>query len=217
MPILCYENKRVFFSHIPKTGGTAVESFFAKTPASVNFWSKGLHGKGGLRFPCSPQHFHSDVINAMFGEGFFHFKFAVVRHPIERVLSEFRMKVGPRLADGRSAISFDAWVERVLERYDRNPYILDNHFRPQVEFVDGATQVFRYEDGLEGAISVAAKALGLPVEEKIVLPRRNVGIRCDVSPSEETLERIYNFFRGDFDAFGYNFKLQRNEHRLKTA
>jgi hypothetical protein len=37
---------------------------------------------------------------------------------------------------------FDAWLFRHLSLYATKPYILDNHLRPQVHFINGDVRVF---------------------------------------------------------------------------
>ena len=49
MPFFKKDNLTIFFSHIPKTGGSSVEEFFEKNGFTITFISK-------IIYPCSLQH-----------------------------------------------------------------------------------------------------------------------------------------------------------------
>ena len=103
--------------------------------------------------------------------------------------------------------SVDAWAERVLARWRRNPYVLDNHLRPQHEFVLPGTEVYRLEDGLPHVVAELDRRHG--VELPVEIPRaldsvRRAGVSSDDLELSEglrsTLRRVY---AEDFTRFGY--------------
>jgi hypothetical protein len=138
MPILYRQSDSVFFYHIPKTGGRAIEEHLRSQKVRIALHSPKLHGTDKLGFPCSPQHFHAEIVTNLFRDKtFFKLRFAVVRHPVDRMLSEYRM------FDANLRVSIHKWVDRSFIRYSTDSYYRDNHFRPQTEFIDQLTAVYR--------------------------------------------------------------------------
>ena len=87
-------------------------------------------------FPCSPQHFHGTLLEQLFGAEEFDWAFMVVRHPVGRMVSQYRYEVHRR-RQPLPAPPFFRWLrETILARRD-NPYVRDNHLRPQHEFEEG--------------------------------------------------------------------------------
>ncbi|MEJ1160336.1 sulfotransferase family 2 domain-containing protein [Prosthecomicrobium sp. N25] len=201
MPIMSRKGINVLFMHIPKTGGTAIANAFRKTDVRVSLLSTQLHGTSPHRFPCSPQHFHAEAVRHLFADGYFDLRVTVVRHPVDRILSEYRMHMRSVLAAGVAIPDFAIWLDFFLRRSREEPYVKDNHLRPQVNFVEPGTEVFRYEDGLAPVISRISEVLGLPRPPSA--DRVNVGadVRADVGP--DCLARIRNHYAADFERFGY--------------
>jgi hypothetical protein len=203
MPILKNSNRTVLFIHIPKTGGTSIERFFAAKGVSVALWSRDLHGSERQGFPCSPQHFHLSILNALFPDSFSDAKVAVVRHPVTRIVSEYRHRMGIRLRRGRSVVGFEKWIRASFNRAKKDYYFKDNHFRPQVEFIDKETSIFRLEEGLENPIRHIAQALSVSLSDTIEIPVKNSGIEMDVDISPVAATLIEEFYVDDMKEFGY--------------
>ena len=99
MPAYRIRNKNVLFIHVPKTGGTTVESFLETHGKS------SLHNQGvKLLKPLSDsfltrslplQHFHADLLVAMFAPDFFDYTFMIVRDPLERLTGMSRCSTTP--------------------------------------------------------------------------------------------------------------------------
>ena len=170
MPLARIGTTMVYFSHIPKAGGSSVETYL-RTKGTVALVSKGDRwGKS------SPQHMPLAIADRWIPEAFCDARFAVVRDPVDRLASTFRMRAVPdRMRPGnplgwltglpgrlRGAplfrirvlrvpvlIDFRSWVVLVLALRRLFPSMHDNHLRPQVEFVDEEMTLFRLEDGLE--------------------------------------------------------------------
>lgn len=149
MPLARIGSTLLFFVHVPKTGGTSIESYLR---------TKGPLGLAGTRHGWSrttPQHIHADIHGELVPPGLYDQGFAVIRDPKARLLSEFKMRAEPlrfkprpmglaRLAGykakGKAAygirlrhridyFDFDDWVTRVFEEYRRDPFYKDNHMR----------------------------------------------------------------------------------------
>jgi hypothetical protein len=196
MPILSVEGKTVLFIHVPRTGGTAVERHF-KEHGSVCF-EHTLARELGLN--CAPIHFHGAVLESLFDRSLFDHVFMVVRNPIDRAVSDFRYFVRRRQLAGKPP-DFSRWLRYRLFRASRNPYYMDNHFRPQTEFECFDAAVYRLEDGLEAAVKEMNAKLGTGVPEQ--LPRVNEGAGVEVAVSAADKDLIYRRYRQDFERFGY--------------
>ncbi len=145
MPLARLADKLVFFAHIPKTGGSSVEDWLGQAGALGLRHKSALEGMG-----CTPQHLHAALFEPLFKGAFVDARFAVLRDPVERLVSEYRYRRGQVERKGKRQMpEFDAWAARAFRLYGENPYFLDNHIRPQAEFVSKDMTLFRFENGLE--------------------------------------------------------------------
>ena len=87
MPVAQINNKLILFIHIPKTGGSSIEKHLKKhSPLS-------LYGQmGPPTIPCSSRHFHGALLQDLFADTVFDWSFMVVRHPLRRLLSQYRYR-----------------------------------------------------------------------------------------------------------------------------
>ncbi len=199
MPIFRISDKNILFMHVPKAGGTSVERWLGThAPVGFHFPLK----KYGL--PCPPQHFHAEMIEALFGPGFFDYSFAVVRNPFWRLLSEYNYRMSHRRRRERifPMPSFDRWVRGVLRRYQADPFIYSNHIRPQVEFLIEGTEVFRLESELPKLQHRLATLCSIKALPEIPVVNRSTARENAIS--EATAQTLCEFYREDFERFGYS-------------
>ena len=214
----------LLFMHIPKCGGTSVEQSFLKAGchlklhdridnASLNFLSNKLIYK------CPSQHFHYKILEKFVDFNIFNDVFALVRNPYSRLASEYRF-MGGRIGSNSRQYEIDQWVNKVFSEYTKNPFILCNHIRPQVEFiVPGLTRVFKLENSIEAMIKNVLNRLA---ENQLFTPRdfpggkicisqeklTRVNVSSTASPEEIQLRqnsvisnKIMDFYFEDFKAF----------------
>mgnify|MGYP000329422055 CR=1 FL=1 len=188
MPILTTRHARILYLHVPKTGGSYVEDML-RSYGTVTGVRSGSDF-GGL--PCSPQHFHRPLIERVYAADLyelrdaFDYVFMTVREPLGRMKSEFRYRLrqdrGARVARRLNMpLRFDRWLTHSLRQYQRDPFMLDNHMRPQHEFVALGAEVFRLEDGLERLVGRLDEVTGL----KGTVPKNNVNV--------STSHRLYDY------------------------
>lgn len=216
MPLARIGGTVLFFVHIPKTGGTSVEAYLrAKGPVA-------LHGTRADWSRCTPQHIHRELYAELAPPAFYDHGFAILRDPKARLISEFRMRVEPirpkfrpmgwaRMARNRAKglptyavrigrkvefLDFDAWVERIFDAQRRDPYVKDNHIRPQVEFVDPAHRLFRLEAGLDPVFRWIDAVTGTPPAPGTFHERRSALVDVPCSPGTEA--RIREFYAADY-------------------
>jgi hypothetical protein len=150
---------------------------------------------------CPPQHMDAAQITAILRPSEFDFTFMTVRDPLARLLSEYKM----RFRSKNGAPPLPVWVERMFKRYIDNPYIAENHIRPQCAFWLPNCEVYRQEDR-------HGDALVQRIEERLELSlaHRTIGgynldedtpiDRAEIA-RVETLVR--QFYRQDYLMFGY--------------
>jgi len=209
LPGYLIDQKKVLFLHIPKCGGSSIESALAGQGQQF-LYDRAFHSGKDRFSQCSAQHFHASAIDRLFPGDFFDFRFAVVRHPVDRIVSEYRFRRGlrPKTRDVTRAAGllvepedFEPWLEFALGHVGQYPFLFDNHLRAQVEFVDPRVAWFRLEDGLTTVMERLSDVLRCNVQ----LPekRKQTSKGAEVAVSEQARARIEAHYAQDMDAFGY--------------
>jgi hypothetical protein len=132
--------------------------------------------------------------------------FAVVRHPADRLRSEFRYQkdmghfkwLNRRLG----WMSFATWL-RVMSLTSRLlPHVHDNHFRPQNDLMpESGVDIFRLEDGLDAVAQYLSKISGDAVAPMPHSLSSKKGEK--VCLSRHDLRFITRMYKKDFIRFGY--------------
>ncbi len=150
---------------------------------------------------CSPQHLHAAPLLMLLRPAKLRYVFMTVRHPLTRVLSEYKMQ--GRAA--RRAMPLSPWLDRAMTAYMDDPYTTDNHFRPQHEFIVPGCDVFRQEKGYgQVFLERLSERTGMSFEANTV-GNYNADERQDVDEAdiEKIRPFVRQFYRQDFAAFGY--------------
>ena len=161
MPICTYGHKVIFFAHIPKTGGSSVESYLRQKGELSLFGEPKIDG-------IHLQHLTRDTVAKLPTLPHLDHGFAVVRAPIARMVSEFIWRSDPlkplqRLArplggamarrikvrGQKYSLTFAEWVPLVLEEACDTPGMRDNHMRAQIDFLARGDRLFLFEQGFE--------------------------------------------------------------------
>lgn len=212
MPLARINGILLHFIHIPKTGGSSVSSYLrAKGPLALYSrerveWSKS-----------TPQHIEAHTQNTLLPEGFADHAFAILRDPIDRLLSEYRYRAtrrnmpchlpdrmgpGDRLTvefDWGTEFhgTFDEWVEQIFNGQALDPYLCDNHVRPQADFIGRDAKVFLFENGLKQVFDWIDTSTN--THRTLVKLDRNASSPFAIDMLGETREMIMTFYREDFD------------------
>ena len=197
MPFIQHNGKRVLFVHIPKTGGTSLEKYMASF-SPLRLFSHGVPHVS----KCTPQHYRAQDIKSLMGDGFFDYSLAIVRNPYDRIESEYRMRA--QIANEqffKGLLRFSEWVENFLERQKTERFLLDNHLRPQWEFVSKDVEIFKLEDGLSAPLAAVARVLGEEPPADIPHELATRGDRVDWDNADRI--RVQNHYAKDFETFGY--------------
>ena len=218
MPI--ERGKNVVFVHIPRTGGTSIEILLGMTGAE-NLWGFAPIPSWGTN--CSPQHFTFQDLQRNLPDKFLSraFKFAFVRNPWDRFVSEFewrrrhwnsRSSSSPRVYDNRDLESLDAFTRLLRLPPDRrldSSIGLDSHLETQTSFlidplgniaVDFVGRFEKFETDLRSVL----ECLGIVAN---AIPHANGGPIRDYRAyySRDTQEAVRRFYSDDIERFGYSF------------
>lgn len=214
MPVAVINRTLLNFVHIPKCGGSSIEAYL-ESKGKVALLQKDAAGWSR----CTAQHVHREIYDSLL-RSFADYSFVVVRDPMARLVSEYlyakqfvRARTRPlrpgellvRRAVRRAKRSmrrpplvvhpvdmgFDAWVEAVFRAYRRDPYVNDNHIRPQVEFIDPSHTLFRFEDGFDRVYDWIDQVTNTPSGHRSLHLKR----------SGETVEGIRDETRALIEAF----------------
>lgn len=208
MPLYQYrkgdQDRTLLFIHVPKTGGTAVETFFRGVGFTGYFDPPTyMPVRPYLRVP--PAHYDYGVLARLFNLDSL-YSFAIVRHPVKRMISEYKWAL-ERASDAAklAQMNFGQYLRLRLEQYRKDENQAAGHFKPQVRFVgDKVTKIFKYEAGLESIVRHVLRDVGLNHEGLPPLPVINNSSGRTIVPTESEIALIAEVYAEDFAAFGYS-------------
>ena len=208
MPVVRLQNKICHFAHIPKCGGTSVETYFNQLGASVAF-SDGKFVSHPAIIPwniSSPQHIDAGSLSRLFPNTFFDFAFAVVRNPYSRFLSAFKFQVFRERKIDKS-IDINDFINNDLEAAAMGIGLYDNHFKSQSSFLlpQLSYEFFKLENGLRPVKKyIDANFLGVPVDMRINKKNQGVKPNHKFVMSEQSKNTIRHIYKHDFEKFQYD-------------
>lgn len=209
MPVMMKEGKRVLFVHIPKCGGSSLEK-----ELSVRGWRellsiRGVHTKDLAFIKCSLQHMHGEQLRYLLNLTEFDEIISVVRNPFDRLRSEYYWQLHQKMV----SLSPAEWIVQTLERYHDNPFIYDNHIRPQSEFLLNGMKWFKLEEGgVKLALETVDKSLPRKSFIKSLLKQSKSG-HLKRTLKSESIDRVFeehkklivDFYREDYEILGYSY------------
>ena len=144
MPVFAKKDKSILFIHVPKAGGSSIEKLATQLGWSEIFSIRGKSLNDIHYCKASLQHLHAAVLQEIFHFSEFDSIFTIVRHPFARMKSEYYWQVTQKLTNHRVS----EWIELAFSRFQEDPFVYDNHIRPQVEFVPpyDYANVFKVEE-----------------------------------------------------------------------
>ena len=149
MPIAKISGKLIYFAHVPKCAGTAVELYLQARfgRLALHDLRYASHAPETLWTRTSPQHIDLVSLGRLIPPGFCEASFAVVRHPVERMLSayHFQSEVHAIIAPD---CTLSDWLADLPGLLAADPFYADNHCRPMGDLVPEGAVVFRLEQGL---------------------------------------------------------------------
>lgn len=207
MPIFRINADLHYFAHVPKCGGTSVETYL-----TTRFGRMAFHEPGRHRTPererwdrSSGEHIPVAALDRLVPPEWLASSFAVVRHPVRRLISAFFYnRLLTRVIP--AGTEFNAWFKEVSAWIPREQYPYGSHLARQTSFVPAGSRIFRLEDGLDQIVPYLDRLAGNADGPRHV-PATNVGTwrEDEEEPelTEETLARIAEVYAPDFARFGY--------------
>lgn len=200
------DDTSVLFLHVPKTGGSTIEKLFTKSGWKMQLrQTNKTHPRLFPMLRVSPQHLHAELLQQLVVTERCDFAFMITREPLSRFRSEYAMRHDlddEALTPERA----DKWANRMLKRYENDPYVLDNHLRPQHEFRVPGTTVYRLEDGMESIVADLRSRgldLGEEIPHRLNSTQRRGRNSSEVRFSDRMVSRVQDFYGKDYEEFGY--------------
>lgn len=198
MPLLCTNGKTVFFSHIPKTGGTSVQNYLLNRFGPLLMLGRNHPDPRGRSVITSAAHFSALDLEELLPENLA-WSFAIVREPAERLKSEYRFQQGKSRA---SQLSFSTWLRVMISAARREPRIYENHIRPQVDFLPKGAVAFRLEDGIDAFIPHLDEIVGKK-NENIKIEHLLTSKALPITLTRQDARIISEYYAEDYKRFGY--------------
>ena len=201
MPILVRKEKSVLFVHIPKCGGSSFLKAMNHRGWKELLSIRGLHANQ-LRFlRCSPQHLHAELLNQLIKPEAFDHIVTLVREPLSRLRSEYCWQKNQGMTD----LQPDQWIEKTFAAFEKNPFLDDNHIRPQSDFLLNTDQPFKLEeDGVHKALEAVSSITDGNVSaiEKVKSTQKSPAI---LEAFEVAKHCIYEFYKRDYELLKYPY------------
>lgn len=189
MPLLVKQNERLFFIHIPKTGGSSIYKIFENSGWSQND-DFGSVKKGQQHAIRNEYKKHIDKNTT---------KFTVIRNPISRIQSELRGNY--------------KYYKKIIQPWNPDDclkYIFqnelnrrDNHFKKIIDFINPKKikkeniYIYRFEDNWKNKLIEDFSLLGDFPHEKGDSYDENLNVEFSIS----SIDMIKNYYKADFKYF----------------
>ena len=208
MPVFRMNNQLAYYAHVPKCAGSSVETYLKD-----RFGTLGLVDTKYLLQPphqrwtrSSPQHVDWQTLMRLIPAEYFSSVFAVVRHPVSRIVSAYHFQTHVEKTAPVDT-PFQDWLHALLEAREQDPFVVDNHIRPQAEFMPESCDVFYLEHGLDALIPYFDGLTGDKNGPR-AMSRTNTRTKDTEKASlpvlsDHDLDLISQVYAVDFERFGY--------------
>lgn len=208
MPVLIRGNEAVLFIHIPKCGGSSFEEHMKERGWRELLSIRGVHTSQLNFMYCSPQHMHAELLSKIVRLDMFDSIVTIVRDPLRRLMSEYSWQLEQKI----TSLCPDQWIKYTFEKYSSDPFIFDNHIRPQSEFILDSSLIFKLEEnGVNKAINmISPKFKKLKLTSNFFSKNHTLKKLKATNKSIEVIESfdkhrqlIYDFYQKDYKLLGY--------------
>ncbi len=209
MPIFRINEELHYFAHIPKCAGMSVEAYLEDRFGQIAFANDHYYGKLKQHrwTRTSPQHVDKISFFELVPESWIKSSFAVVRHPLDRVISAFNFRVVVNNSIS-SEIRLEDWFADFLANRETTPFMHDNHLCNQVDLIPDGAKIFRFEEGLDPIIGYLDSLSGSQDGPRTIARinttpevQQNEYLQYEVD--RRFAEQVYETFTADYKAFSY--------------
>lgn len=185
---------KICFVHIPKTGGTSVEKHLG-IMNKESLWENTVYQED---IRTSPQHYSLSRIEQEVGNINDYFIFSIIRHPYERLISDFiwRHKRGKR----KDSFVFN---EKEFVKWCRGIDFKVDHDMPQNYFLDQHCPLILRTETLTEDYNKYVYPI-FPEYGELDKHFNSSAEKKQINITKSTKSIIYNLYKEDFDRF--NFK-----------
>lgn len=206
MPIVKTGSGLIYYAHVPKCGGSSVEDYLRDRFGPLGFLNKAFTALPARQrwSQTSPQHIDRVSLDQLFPPDYFVAAFAVVRHPVARALSAWQFQVQVEKAVS-PALPFATWLREQAKILHENPFLADNHLRPQGDFMGEDCTIFHLEHGLDAIIPWLDALVGDQAGPRAMAHAnsRDGSRSAAPAPTAADIALIGEIYAGDFARFGY--------------
>lgn len=210
MPIS--HNNRFIFIHIPKTGGTSIENYLNIRRLTKNLLRHSAFVKFQYNGTWYPLHHLPATIVKKIHPNYFkkYYKFSFVRNPYQRMLSLYVWLNEEKLQNLRNDSSdsdiilateqFEKWIDYFFKKNDyRNLSQTEYLYSGKKLIVD---EVYKFED-MHIELDRLKKRLNINFDASQIHNASAKTFDRNKLLTDSIKEKIYNFYKEDFDNFGY--------------
>jgi hypothetical protein len=201
MPLIVKPGYTIYYAHVPKAGGTSVEDYLIRRFGPMMLSGRSHVRPGKRRVMVSPPQHLAATDLADFLPEQIDYSFAVVRDPLDRIVSEYRFQSGFSLA---SRLSFSTWLRVVSFGRTREPRLYDNHVRPMVDIVPEGAEAFKLEEGFEGLVARLDAVTGTTTPDLAIEHLLKTERKPAVRVLREDAALIARVYAADYARFGYS-------------
>lgn len=206
MPIFRIRNKLIYYAHVPKAGGSSVADFFHDIGARSAFafgeqWRQRPRDRWSS---TSPQHIDAKSLSELFQNSFFDACFTVVRHPEDRIISEYKFRAGRSKI--HAALPFSDWLHIVMAASQANPFVFDGHIRPQTDFIPDNCKIFKLEEGLDKINEWLSGVVDIELPSTGFTHHSNKSQNINITPDNQSRWLINDFYSSDFKQLDYKVR-----------
>ena len=210
MPI--NEKYKILFIHIPKTAGSSIEIFFNMQRREMFYQSSPAYTIDTVRY--APQHFTAEIMKKKFPQFDMYFKFAFVRNPYDRLLSEYYfMHQGRRGIDinfFNNIPRFERWAFGYLNKKGKEFTNCYCHKIEQYRYLyDGTGKQLIYSIGkyenLQEDFNKILKIMDYQGSGKLMKSQSAKYDKNKKLLTDKVKHRIKDVYYADFKLFNYKF------------
>ena len=204
MPLVKTNGKLLYFAHVPKCGGASVDEYLIARFGKDNFGFLDSRFKSGGSswYKSSPQHITWHDLLQFMPEKIFDHKFAVVRHPMNRVISMYKFNRKKLLGQ-----DFSTWLRTLVLSSQQDRYYLDNHIRRAVDIIPSNSTIFKLENGLDNITEWLDQITETGARHDLKIGHSNKSPESatipDIEITDYDVDLVYNLYQKDYEYFNY--------------